>query len=169
MSKYIILVKFETGVINYIAGSSSRSISHLLDEAAPFRNRTNAEIAANQLRQLGFERKQKCELFLAPLMLMHGELEKLKTPKPKVGFVIERENGKFYTGPKTVAPRDFGDAHYKWGEIEAATFFPTREIAVTRVKQIHAVLKDTSVRMKDRVYTDITERFRGTVIAKGNP
>ena len=167
MSKYIILAKLENGGVNFIAGSSSRSMSHLLEEAAQFRNKTNAEIAANQLRQIGFERKHNVELYLAPLTMSYGVPEKLKIEKPKSGFVIQRQDGRYYKGAKTVAPKDFGDAHYKWGEIEAATFFPTLQLANTRAKQIAGVLKDTAKRMNDKVYADLSTNFKPTISRRG--
>lgn len=128
--------------------------------------------AMRQLRKLvtrDLERKQNVVLDVGHVAFTLVATSGVEKKAVATGFVLKRENGEYYRGPKTRNANSFHEAHYAFvPNRDSATVFASESIAQERVRGIQQVLQQTAEQMKgpnNRVYADIAARGECQVIA----
>ncbi len=128
--------------------------------------------AMRQLRRLvtrDLERKQDVTLDIGHVAFTLVTTSGVKKKPMAAGFVIKRENGEYYRGPKTRNANSFQEAHYGFvPNRDSATVFNSESAAQERARGILQVLQQTAESMKgpnNRVYADIAARSACQVIA----
>lgn len=141
-TKHVILAVSDDGVSRYVTGSRGGGLSSDLSEAALFDSGPNALAAAKKLRAKDIERKNGVRLQLGEVSLSIIGVTDIPRKAADPGFLLKRQDGKYYAGAKTRLPKDFMDANYRYvANPESATVFPTEERAQATVQAIREILR----------------------------
>jgi hypothetical protein len=152
MTRHVLIAESTKGLERqYIASSKSGALSDDISNVALFVTEGAAETAARELLTRDFERKNKVTLLLATVEISVTSSREIARKRVARGYVIRRNTGKYYKGPKTRLPRDFRDAYYNYVDNpDAATVFPTKELAVTTGEACRAILLKTAEQEEQR-------------------
>ncbi|MEX3983917.1 hypothetical protein AB4Y45_33570 [Paraburkholderia sp. EG287A] len=143
MTKHIIIAETTPkSPRQYLASSKQGGrLTKEITDVALFASEAAAAAAVRDLLQTDFERRNGVTLLLGTVGFIVETTKAVARKAVASGFVIRRNTGRYYKGPKTKPPRDFHDAHYAYIENrDAATVFPTEAIALKTGEDCRAIL-----------------------------
>lgn len=165
-----ILIARRDGEPDRYVGSERGDLIEDLGRAALYQSEAAAMRLLRRLVTRDLERKQDVTLDIGHVAFTLVTTSGVKKKKPTAaGFVIKRENGEYYRGPKTRNANSFHEAHYGFvPNRDSATVFSSETVAQERARGILQVLQQTADSMKgpnNRAYADIVARSACQVIA----
>jgi hypothetical protein len=148
MHKHIILADSTDGAgRQYVTSSRYGHLSNNLLDAALFASEDAAKSSVRELLTKDFERTNHVTLLLGTVEFTVTSVNPVPRKPAAKGFVIRRNKGDYYKGPKTKPPRDFMDAYYHYvANRDAATVFPSMAIAMAYGDAIREILRETAER-----------------------